>query len=179
MPRGVRRIVGDKRHTRAARATFAPDNLQMVRMIAMRGSTDEELAAICGVSTEVWRAWRKLYPSFNEAIEKGRTRADAEVLVSLYQRATGYDFAEEQAVGGRDPCVLTVRRHAPPSVEAIKFWQTNRQREHWRNRDSIEHSGEGGGPLGIKVESRSELIDAIMQLVANKPDGETKPGKQA
>lgn len=31
------------------------------------------------------------------------------------------------------------------------------------------------GPLGIKAETRVELIDSILQLIPSKPDGKTKP----
>lgn len=174
--RGKRQRVGDKRHIEAAGSTFAPDELDLVRMIALRGSSDAEMAEFFGVAPAVWHAWQQRYPSFAKAIEAGRTRADANVLAALYQRCVGYNYEEQQAVGGRDPEVLEVKRHAPPSVDGIKLWMTNRQREYWRSRESLEHSTPDG-PIGVKVASRDELIDAIVGLVASKPDGVTKPGK--
>ncbi len=165
----------DRHHTKAAKATFAPDHLDLVRMIAMRGATDEELAQNFGVAPAVFRAWKSRYPSFKEAIEKGRTRADAEVLVGLYQRCVGYDYVEEQAVGGRSPEVLEVQRHAPPSVEGAKAWLAARQSEHWNTRVSVEHGGRPDAPIGLRLESRDAIIDSILDLIANKPDGVTKP----
>lgn len=169
-----RRIIGDKKHTPPS-ASFAPDHLDLVRMIAMRGADDTELARTFGVTLPVWKAWREQYPSLNDSIDKGRMVPDAEVTVSLYKRAIGYDYVEDAAVGGRDPCVLEVKRHSPPDVGAIKYWLNNRKSEHWVDKTRSEHTGRDGGPIGVKAETRNDLIDAIMTLVAAKPDGPSKP----
>lgn len=169
-----RRIIGDKKHTPAA-ASFAPDHLDLVRMIAMRGADDADMARCFGVTPAVWKAWRDTYPSLNDALDKGRMAPDAEVVVSLYKRATGYDYVEDAAVGGRDPTVMEVRRHAPPDVGAIRLWITNRQPSNWVDKSRSEHTGAGGGPIGLKAESRNDIIDAILGLIVPKADGPNKP----
>lgn len=149
---------------------YLPDHLLLVRAIAMRGYTDEEIAEHFGVGPGAIEGWKTLYPDFREALESGRTHADAEVVVSLYKRATGYDYDEETAVGGRSPSVMKVRRHAPPDLSAIKLWLTNRQAEHWGDRQQHEHSGRGGGPIEVQ-ESKEDIMNEILELVRSKPDG--------
>lgn len=38
--------------------------------------------------------------------------------------------------------------------------------------------GDGEGPIGVKTETRSELIDSILDLIKPKPDGKNKPDKE-
>lgn len=167
----------DRRHT-PKDASFAPDHIQLVRMIAMRGADDAEMARYFGVTPAVWKAWRAQYPSLDEALAKGRMVPDAEVTVALYKRCIGYDYTEDAAVGGRDPCVLEVQRHAPPDVGAIKYWMNNRKAgaEHpWVDKSRSEHTGRDGGPIGVKAETRNDIIDTLLNLIVPKPDGPSKP----
>lgn len=161
----------------APQGVFLPDSPQLVTMIAMRGATDDEIEAVYGLGKGTIKAWRKHYPSLDKALEHGRTRADAEVLHAMFKTAIGHDFTEQQAVGGREPQVMEVRRHAPPNFLAQKHWLASRKREEWPARDKVEISGPNGGE--IKIESRNELIDAILGLVVSKVDPETKKQKDA
>lgn len=157
------------------RSSFLPDNEHLVRMIAMRGATDDEIADTFGVSRTLFQRWRKAYPGMTKAIEDGRTSVDADMLYSLYKEGIGYKYEEEQstAKGG----VVAVSRYARPSVDAIKYWLNNRQNTHWKTAQLTRLAGGGSGedPIGMKVESRNELIDAICAMIAPKPDGATKP----
>jgi hypothetical protein len=47
----------------------------------------------------------------------------------------------------------------------------NRAREHWQQRSAVEQSGPGGKPIEITA-GKGELIDAIVNLVKPKPDGD-------
>ena len=156
-------------------AIFLPDHEQQVRLVAMKGASDDEIADMFNVSREVFQKWRKAYPSFNDAVMSGRTRADTEVVVSLYKRATGYDY-EETVPTKSGKCVL-VKKHAPPDVGAQQYWLNNRQPDNWRS-SSTKHiagrSREDDETLGVKIETRDEMISAILTLIEPKPDGATK-----
>lgn len=159
-------------------AIFLPDHLQQVRMIAMKGATDDEIAETFGHSVDTITRWRKLYPSFAKALESGRTHADQNVVVSLYNQTQGYTYEEEQAVGGKVPAVMTVKKFARPDTSAIQYWLNNRAPEVWRSARTTHVAGgsrDGDVPLGVKVETRNELIDAIVGMIATKPDGSSKP----
>lgn len=156
------------------RTLFLPDYLTEVKAIAMRGFSDRDMARSVGVSLRTFKKWKKHYPSFRDAIEKGRTNADAEVVNALFKRATGkFKLRETKIIKYKDDYeTLDVDVHYPPDTEAIKYWLNNRAREHWQQRSAVEQSGPGGKPIEITA-GKGELIDAIVNLVKPKPDGDS------
>jgi hypothetical protein len=172
----------DKARTRSASRSkpgaevFLPDHLDLVRIVAMRGASDAEIARTFGVSEDTFAKWRKTYGDFDEALDKGRLSCDAEVVVSLYKRATGYDYEEEVAVGGKGGAsIVTVKRHAIPDVHAAQYWLNNRQPEHWGSKSRTEVTGKDGGPIGVKTETKHDIINAIVALIQPREDGPARP----
>ena len=151
-------------------ATFLPNEEHLVRMLAARGATDSEMDELCGVPKGTVAKWRKIYPGFDAALDEGRTKVDGNVLFALYRNSIGYDYEEDQAVGGKVPEVLRVTRYHPAEFNAQKFWLTNRRKQEWKARESHEHSGPDGQP--IPIDSRNGLIDAIVAMVQPKADPE-------
>lgn len=159
---------------------FLPDHLDLARRIALQGYTDEEVARMYGFSPDIMEAWRDLYPDFNKAIEEGRTHCDAEVVRALYQRATGYDYNDEVAVGGKNPQVLTLKRHAVPDVDAIKYWTKNRRKDQWKDKHDHQVKSENETKVGLEERTKSELIDSIVNLIHPKDDSKPpNPDKKA
>src|SRR4051812_7969281 len=78
-------------------ATFLPSNEHLVKMIAMQGADDAEIAKMFGVPYEHFKAWRKLYPSFNDALNAGRLSVDAEVTYALFKQTQGFEYSEQSA----------------------------------------------------------------------------------
>lgn len=162
--------------TNGPHGVYLPDNLQLVRLIAMRGATDDEIESVYGLGAGTIKKWRQAYPGLDKAIELGRTRADGDVLHSLFKTAVGYHEYEEQAVGGKEPTVMKVKRYFPGQFLAQKHWLASRKREEWPAKESIEHTGKNGE--AIKVESRNDLIDGILKLITSKLDPEKSPEKR-
>lgn len=169
-----------KMHDRKVRikdsGIFLPDNTQLVRMIAMKGAADDEIAETFGISPTQFERWRKAYPSMQKALDEGRSRIDADVTVRLYEATQGYKYEEEQATpkGG----VVTIERYSRPDVDAMKYWLNNRRPDLWSNRNVHTGGRSADGrelPIGVKVETRNEIIEGILQLITPKPDGNTKP----
>lgn len=155
-----------------------PSCLPQVRAIAARGHTDAEISDIYGIPKDLFRAWRKAYPDFDDALKRGRLEPDTAVIEAAFKRAVGYDFKEEGLT--RTGAVREIRRHLPPDPGMIKYWLNNRAREHWKERSSSEVSGSsepGAKPLGIKSEGRDEMIAAILSLVQPKPDNPVEKKK--
>ncbi len=157
---------------------FLPDYLTEVKAVAMRGLSDREMAQVFGVPLGTFRKWKKSYPSFKDALENGRTRADAEVLAALFKRATGqFKLRETKIIKYKDDYeTLDVDVHYPPDTDAIKYWLNNRARAHWQQRSAVEQSGPGGKPIEITA-GKGELIDAIVNLIKPKPDGDDSISK--
>lgn len=155
---------------------YLPDNLQLVRLIAHRGATDDEIEAVYGLGAGTIKKWRAAYPNLDKAIESGRSRADGEVLHAMFKTAVGYHEFEEQAVGGKEPTVMKVKRYFPGQFLAQKHWLASRKRDEWPARETVEHTGKNGE--AIKVESRNDLIDGILKIITSKTDPEKAPEKR-
>ena len=170
-PKGVKR--------KATSGIFLPDHEAQVRMIAMRGFTDDEMAEALGVEKDLFSAWRRQYPSFNAAIESGRTHADSEVLYGLFKRATGkFTIPHTELVkhydreNGSYVEHIHMEKHFPPDTEAAKTWMRMRQREHWREERTPLQSA--GKPSDKPRESKAELIAAIVGMIRPKSDTPTR-----
>lgn len=144
----------------------------------MRGATDDEIARTFGVSPGTFGAWRKAYPSFEKALDQGRLSVDADVVVSLYRQTQGYEY-EEEVAAGKEGRVVTLKKYFKPDTRACEYWLNNRQPENWGSRTTITGGRKDGAelPIGVKVETRNELIDSILALIPSKPDGNSKPAK--
>lgn len=109
--------------------------------LAIRGATDEEIAAALGISRKTVQRWKKEYPSFNEAITKGKDAADAKVEKSLFQRAIGYETTDTEKIvevdtrtGQSKPVkIRTVTKQIAPDTMAGMYWLNNRKRDDWGN----------------------------------------------
>lgn len=154
---------------------FLPDMEQQVKMIAMKGASDDEIADMFGVDKALFQRWRKAYPSFNAAVKAGRSKPDAEVTYSLFKRAIGYEYEEDGLT--RTGAIKSLKRHLPGDVTAIKHWLTNRKREDWTDRTTHEVQGGPKGSPPVSIASRDELIAGILALVSPKPDGDSRPKK--
>ena len=162
----------------APSTVFLPDYPEQVKAIAMRGLSDDEMAAVFGISADLMQAWKEYYPEFKKAIAEGRTAADARVVQALFERATGYSHPEVRLFFDEGEVIEhEVTKHYPPDHASIKTWLTNRQREHWKDRQSHEHGGSRDMPdigvgVGVRDESKQELIASILGLIQPQPDGD-------
>ncbi len=151
---------------------FLPDHLEQVRAIAMRGIGEDKISELFDISREQIGVWKKQYPLFKEALQDGYTDADAEVLSALFQRATGYTHPEEKIFQWDGEVIRAdTTKHYPPDLPSIKLWMTNRQREHWKDRQHTAVSGDGdGGPIGLRDETKQEVMASILSLIQPKDD---------
>lgn len=121
---------------------FSEAMLAQVELLAKLGASNKQLSVFFDKDVTTIDNWIKYCPEFREARKRGGMYADLKVVESLYKRATGYDFIEEEIrqVGGR---LMKIKKkvHIVPDVKAITVWLTNRQRELWANTKAIEHSG--------------------------------------
>lgn len=152
---------------------FLPDHLNQVRAIAMRGIDEEQMSELFDIKRSQIVKWKKQYPQFKEALENGYTDADAAVLSAVYQSAVGYTHDEEKLFfWDGDVTRADTVKHYKPDMVAAKLWLTNRQREHWKDR---QHTSVSGGdsdtsPLGLRDETKLEVMSSILALIQSKPD---------
>jgi len=152
---------------------FLPSHLDQVRAIAMRGINEDQMSELFDINRRQIGTWKKQYPLFKEALEDGYTDADAAVLSALYQSAVGYTHDEEKLFfWDGDVTRAPTVKHYKPDVTAIKLWITNRQRDYWKDRQHTAISGGDGdsSPLGLRDETKLEVMSSILALIQPKPD---------
>ena len=150
---------------------FLPDHLEQVRAIAMRGIDEEKLSELFDISPRQISLWKKQYPMFKDALEEGYTDADVAVLGGVYQKAIGYTHEEEKIFQWDGEIVRAdTVKHYPPDMNAAKLWLTNRQRKYWADRKETKHSGDADAPIGLRDETRMEVMSSILALIKPKPD---------
>lgn len=154
-------------------STFLPEFPDVVRAIAMQGVTDDELAFSFGLNPKIIRAWRKIYPDFEKAIEEGRTIADLQVVEALHKKAIGHSYDTDIVIKTKHGYEIeTITKTDPPETNAIRYWLSNRDPKRWSDRRHLQVTGKGGEPaLGVKQESKVELMNSIISLIQPKPDG--------
>lgn len=157
---------------------FLPEHLDQVRAIAMRGMTEDQMSQIFDISREQMGVWKRQYPEFKKAIEDGYTDADAAVLSAVYQSAVGYTHDEEKIFQWDGEIIRAdTIKHYKPDMAAAKLWLTNRQRKHWADRKETEVSGKADAPIGLRDETKQEVMASILALIQPKPDNVTIDGK--
>lgn len=128
--------------------TFAAEAARL----CLLGATDAELAEHFGVAESTFYKWKTEFPEFSEAIKRAKTPADAEVAAALFERATGAEWIEQQAIkvkevkyeGGKRVSeierveVVDVTRRAPPDTTSMIFWLKNRRKIEWRDKVETE-----------------------------------------
>lgn len=139
---------------------YQPEFAAQAAKLCTLGATDAELADFFAVSVRTLYRWKLESDEFCQALNVGKEHADARVKRSLYMRATGYDYTEQQAFKIKagpnvDKVeVVDVDRHAMPDTTAAIFWLKNRDPKNWRDR--MEHTGADGG--AIETVSRIEYV---------------------
>jgi len=149
--------------------------------LCILGLTNIQLAAALDVSVSSIDKWLVEHEEFSSAVKKGREEADYDVVRSLYQRAMGYSHPEDKIlVVNKQVEVISTTKHYPPDTLACIFWLKNRRKEQWRDVSKIEHSGDDGKPINVKLElSKQDLSDFTEEelLVLEKTIGKLHNGE--
>lgn len=132
---------------------FKEFHVRTVFYLALLGMTEQQMSCVFDISMAVFQQWKSRFPSFLEALHKGKEQADASVVYSLYQSAVGYEHASEQiflskekeydSVTGklvRETAKIVrvpVIKKYPPSVKAAMHWLAVRQPAQWSSRTDV------------------------------------------
>ena len=136
--------------------------------LAIKGATDQDVADAFGISRRTVIRWRKQYPSFGEAYQRGKDIADAKVKKSLYERAIGFEYTEKESTIDVDPKtgeqkpvrVRTFTRKAVPDTMAIMYWLNNRSGGEFSQRQEITLGG------AVKTSPMEKLSEEELRSLA-------------
>lgn len=137
------------------REEFAPQVRKL--FLLKQDATDADIADFFGKAESTINLWKTKHPEFLEAIRAGKTQADVEVAQSLYDRATGAVWTEQQAFKvkcGKDQekvVVVDVVRAAPPDTQAIGLWLQNRDSSRWRKNPEPGTADDYVAPVKVEI----------------------------
>jgi hypothetical protein len=118
--------------------------------------------------------WIDASPGFAQQYSRARElQADyyADEIADIADDGTN-DFMEVQRSKGT--VILGDHEHIHRSrlrVESRKWIASKLKPKRYGERLGVAVSDPNGGPVGVKTETRNELIDAVLALVVSKSDG--------
>jgi hypothetical protein len=126
--------------------------------------TIAEMCAKTGISERSYYKWKKENTVFADALKDADDESISMRLVecknSLVKLVNGFDYEEKQTEveigtdGKPKPSkIKTTKKHIQPNLGAIIHFQTNKDPESWKNRQSVD--------ADIKVNSFSELMKKV------------------
>lgn len=127
---------------------YSPVYVEQAAKLCVLGATDAEMADFFNVDVRTIYRWKLDHDDFCQAIKAAKEIADERVERSLYQKATGYDYTEEQAIKLKieqykeEVEVVEVTKHSPADTTAAIFWLKNRRAGEWRDKHDVEHHGD-------------------------------------
>ena len=147
-----------------------PDGLLLLEAWARNGLTDEQIATNMGINKATLYRWRNNYCDICDALKRGKEVVDTEVENALLKRAIGYTYNEITQESQLNPATgkyklaitKVVTKEVVPDTTAQIFWLKNRRPDLWRDKQSMELSGEvKNNPFaGLTTEQLIKLADA-------------------
>ena len=109
--------------------------------LCLLGATDKDLADFFNVCEATINNWKLEHPTFLESLKMGKQTADANVAMSLYKRATGYDAPDVDIKVIENQIVETpLIKHYPPDPTSMIFWLKNRRSKDWKDKQEIDQT---------------------------------------
>lgn len=120
---------------------FSEQDLRAIEFLSKLGATNTQFANFFNVSVSTIEYWVKNYSEYRDAVKRGGIEADMKVVQSLYKRAIGYSYIEEEFTAIESEgvkfslkemqLVRRTKKVLPPDIKAIIHWLRIRQREIW------------------------------------------------
>ncbi len=133
-----------------------PDGLLLLEAWARDGLTDEQIAKKMEIGVRTLYEWKQKYPQISQALKRGKEVVDVEVENALLKKALGSKETVLKPIKVKEVLYEDGKRiketerieyaeeeiYTPPETAAIIFWLKNRRPDLWRDKQSMELSGE-------------------------------------
>jgi hypothetical protein len=135
--------------------------------------TVKEICEICDITETTYYEWINTKVEFSESIKRAKevyvSKRLKECEKSLNKLTEGYEYEEVTTEFKRIKLndietpieiVKTVKKHIAPNLGAIIHYQTNKDPENWKNKQSTEISGElktNAEPIKISIINTDQL----------------------
>jgi len=135
----IRNKGGRPKTTVKQRVEMITFDYDKIKKLAEYGFIDRQLAELFGVDISTIKRWKQNSPELMRLLKEGKEIADARVVMSLFERATGYSHPDVHISNYQGTITKTdITKHYPPDPTAMIFWLKNRQPDHWRDKQEID-----------------------------------------
>jgi hypothetical protein len=135
-PRGNRNARGNRGGT-GRPSRYSCDLIPIVRLIAVGGTSDKEIADAIKISVETLRRWRRERIEFLNGTRVTNEQMAAAARRSLYRRAVGFAYKTEKVFANGFRAKVT--EYLPPDVNAaIKILQAYDTKDVWRDKKDVK-----------------------------------------
>jgi hypothetical protein len=120
---------------------YKEEYCEQARKLCLLGLTDKEMAKYFEITEKTLNNWKNDYPEFLQSLKEGKENADANVAISFYKRALGYEHPEDKIFNNNGAAMIVPTiKHYPPDSAACLSWLKNRQPDKWRDKHEVAHS---------------------------------------
>jgi hypothetical protein len=146
------------------------------RLIETDSYTIAQICESVGISESCYYKWQEGITEFTEGLKEAKDVFTRKTLIdcekSLKKLINGYDYDEKKTVmisnKEEKPTIkeqTVIKKHVAPNLGAIIHYQTNKDPENWKNKQSTEITGKDGKPLipehKLTDEEREAEIEAL------------------
>lgn len=149
----------------AAIVQWNDNRCKQAYQLALLGATEAEMAAVMGVNIGTIEYWKRTRTEFLEALNNGKTQADAKVVESLFRAATGYEYTEEVSHVCRGEVIVTrITKYKTPDPWSAVKWLSLRRRADWSETHRVEVTNTN---ININRLDFSGMTNEELKLMAN------------
>lgn len=130
------------------KSKYKEEYLRIAEVVCEEGGLSlRQLAKVLGVALTTIVMWKKKYPAFGDAVERGTHAFDTSTAKnSLQKRLSGYFYNETTSTLVKDPetqearmmPTKIIKRHMPADVNALTLFLINRDPENWKHRQTLD-----------------------------------------
>ena len=125
-----------------------PKGLDILRGLARRGLSDEDIAKSIGINKATLYRWKAKSAVISDTLKDGKLVADLTVESALFKKATGFTVTDTKTTSFLDKETgelvegksEVTTKHVLPDTLAIMFWLKNRRPDLWK--DKIVEQGD-------------------------------------
>lgn len=155
---------------------WSDDRCRQVYTLALLMLTEKEIAEVMDVSEETILHWKRTKPEFFQALERGRTLADAKMAKSLHRCGMGYYYKEEQAFNDKGTIIKTwVTKYKHPEAWAANKWLSVRQKARWSESQTIDINTNFNLKLDLSTLSLEDL--KLLQRISSQMKSKDEIGE--
>ena len=163
----------------AGKSTLSEERERQIKILALKGFTDAEMASVVGVTEQTFNNWKKQKPTFFESLKDWKAEADEKVERSLFERATGYKHPAVHVLSNRvktldlegktitektEPLIVDIQKEYAPDPVSMIFWLKNRKRKEWSDKQDIAITDE------TKLDTPEEVLRRLAFMLRNKKE---------